>query len=171
MLDEGYAAVSSRRVAKEAGLKPPLVHYYFPTTDDLFLAVFRRAAGREQEKLHAAIDSPDALKNLWATYNNQQQTALANEFMALANHRDAIKDEIAAMTKRERKQRAEILAKLIDFDSLEPSGSSAEGLSVLLIAVARTLIMESGLGIKAGHEDARRLVDWCLDKLQEPPAK
>lgn len=171
MLDEGYAAVSSRRVAKEAGLKPPLVHYYFPTTDDLFLAVLRRAAGREQEKLHTAIESPDALKSLWATYNNQKQTALANEFMALANHRDAIKEEIAAMTCRERKQRAQTLTKTIDFDSLGPNGSSAEGLSVLLIAVARTLIMESGLGIKVGHDDARRLVEWWLEKLQEPPAK
>ena len=57
MLDEGYAAVSSRRVAKEAGLKPPLVHYYFPATDDLFLAVFRRAAAREAGKLDDAVQS------------------------------------------------------------------------------------------------------------------
>ena len=38
MIDEGYAAVSTRRVAAKAGLTPPLVHYYFPTTDDLLLA-------------------------------------------------------------------------------------------------------------------------------------
>ncbi len=29
MIEEGYAAVTSRRVASEAGLKPQLVHYYF----------------------------------------------------------------------------------------------------------------------------------------------
>ena len=44
MLEEGYAAVTSRRVAAQAGLKPQLVHYYFRTMDDLFLAVFRRRA-------------------------------------------------------------------------------------------------------------------------------
>ncbi len=44
MLEEGYAAVTSRRVADKAGLKPQLVHYYFRTMDDLFLAVFRRRA-------------------------------------------------------------------------------------------------------------------------------
>jgi AcrR family transcriptional regulator len=32
MLEEGYAAVSSRRVAERADLKPQLVHYYFRTT-------------------------------------------------------------------------------------------------------------------------------------------
>jgi AcrR family transcriptional regulator len=44
MLEEGYVAVTSRRVADKAGLKPQLVHYYFRTMDDLFLAVFRRRA-------------------------------------------------------------------------------------------------------------------------------
>src|SRR4051812_49712636 len=42
--EEGYAAVTSRRVGAKAGLKPQLVHYYFRTMDDLFLEVFRRGA-------------------------------------------------------------------------------------------------------------------------------
>src|SRR5205823_13649069 len=41
LLEEGYAAVTSRRVAAKAGLKPQLVHYYFRTMDDLFIEVFR----------------------------------------------------------------------------------------------------------------------------------
>ena len=44
LLEEGYAAVTSRRVAAKAGLKPQLVHYYFRTMDDLFVEVFRRRA-------------------------------------------------------------------------------------------------------------------------------
>jgi len=42
MLEDGSAAVTSRRVAERAGLKPQLVHYYFRTMDDLFIEVFRR---------------------------------------------------------------------------------------------------------------------------------
>ena len=38
MLADGYAAVSSRRVAAAVGINAPLVHYYFPTLDDLFVA-------------------------------------------------------------------------------------------------------------------------------------
>ena len=44
MHDEGYAAATSRRVAAKAGIRQPLVHYYFPTMDDLFLAVLREGA-------------------------------------------------------------------------------------------------------------------------------
>ena len=47
MIDDGYAAVSSRRIAKDAGVTPALVHYYFGTLDDLFLAVLKRRADQQ----------------------------------------------------------------------------------------------------------------------------
>jgi TetR/AcrR family transcriptional regulator len=43
MVEEGYAAVTSRRVAERAGLKSKLVHYYFRTMEDLFVAVYERS--------------------------------------------------------------------------------------------------------------------------------
>jgi hypothetical protein len=39
MLDEGYAAVSSRRVAHRLGFNAALVYYYFENMDDLFLTL------------------------------------------------------------------------------------------------------------------------------------
>src|SRR5262245_47776998 len=42
MFEEGYAAATSRRVAERAGVQRAVVYYYFPTMDDLFLAVLRR---------------------------------------------------------------------------------------------------------------------------------
>ena len=39
MLRDGYAAVTSRRVEADAGVK---LHYHFGTLDDLFIAVVRR---------------------------------------------------------------------------------------------------------------------------------
>lgn len=168
MREEGYAAVSTRRVAKEAGLKPPLVHYYFSTTDDLFLAVFRHAAEKEVAKLSHAVESEASLQSIWTTYCSRERTALAIEFMALANHRKAIREEIAAMTERERRRRAEILDSLIDPDNVPLGGCSAAGLNVLLIGVARTLVMEKGLGISLGHDDASHFVEQALLLLQKP---
>lgn len=37
----GYASVTTRKVAAKAGLNPTSVHYYFKTTDDLMVAVYR----------------------------------------------------------------------------------------------------------------------------------
>lgn len=167
MREEGYAAVSTRRVAKEAGLKAPLVHYHFPTTDDLFLSLFRRSVEGELEKLDKAATSPESLRSIWLSYQNSDRTAVALEFMALANHRKAIKDELASYTERARRKRAKVLETLIDMDVIEPKPCSGEGLAVLMIGVARTLVMEQGLGISAGHDEANAFVEWWLEKLKQ----
>ena len=65
LLEEGYAAVTSRRVAERAGLKPQLVHYYFRTMEDLFLEVFRRRAEEGLGVLKTALESPQPLWALW----------------------------------------------------------------------------------------------------------
>lgn len=167
MLDEGYGAVTTRRVAKEVDIRPSLVHYYFPTTDDLFLALYRRVVDEEIERQDEP-QSKKSLKKYWNSYRNKNRTALAMEFMALGNHRKAIKQEIADYTERTRKRRAEALAKMIDMKSIEPAGCSAAGLSVLLISVARTLVIEEGLGISCGHKDAKAFVEWWLERLELP---
>src|SRR5258708_37148964 len=61
LLEDGYAAVTSRRVADRAGLKPQLVHYYFRTMEDLFLEVFRRRAEEGLRVLATALASPQPL--------------------------------------------------------------------------------------------------------------
>ncbi len=62
LLEEGYAAVTSRRVAAKAGLKPQLVHYYFRTMDDLFLEVFRRRAEENVARVERAIAADGSLR-------------------------------------------------------------------------------------------------------------
>jgi AcrR family transcriptional regulator len=157
MREEGYAAVSTRRVAKEAGLKAPLVHYYFKTTDDLFIAVFRRVVGEDQERFEEDVTGPQSVNKLWGLYRNEQRTALLIEFMALANHREAIKTEFAEYAARNRKRRAKALAQSIDVEKLKAEGGSVEGLMTVMISVARNLIMEEGVGLTAGHRAAERL--------------
>src|ERR1700754_4660381 len=70
MQEEGYVAVSARRVAARAGLKPQLVHYYFRTMDELLLAVFRRFAERFLERQARALSSPRPLSALWELYTD-----------------------------------------------------------------------------------------------------
>ena len=46
LIEEGYAAVTSRRLGARAEVSAQLVHYYFRTMDDLFVEVFGEEAGR-----------------------------------------------------------------------------------------------------------------------------
>ena len=76
MLEEGYAAVTSRRVAEKAGLKPQLVHYYFRTMEDLYLAVFRRRAEQGLEAQAQALKSAQPLWALWRYSSDPRVTGV-----------------------------------------------------------------------------------------------
>src|SRR4051812_29261143 len=102
LLEEGYAAVTSRRIAARAGLKPQLVHYYFRTMDDLFVEVFRRRAEENVERLRKAVESDGSLRNLWALNADPRGARFNTEMVALANHRKALRSEIAAYAERYR---------------------------------------------------------------------
>jgi len=165
MREEGYAAVSSRRVAARAGVKPPLVHYYFRTMDDLFLAVFRRGADANFERQVRALSSPDPLRELWAVIRDPSGTALTLEFMALARHRKVIRDEIARHAERFRSAQIEALRPLLADRHVDPERLPAAALSVLLESVANVLVMEAALGVDTGHSATVAVVERFLDRL------
>src|SRR6476646_4848222 len=109
LLEEGYAAVTSRRVAAKAGLKPQLVHYYFRTMDDLFLEVFRRRAEENVVRIERAVAADGSLHGLWQLNAELRGAAFNIEFVALANHRKAIRAEIARYAERFRAAQLEAL--------------------------------------------------------------
>lgn len=167
--EEGYAAASSRRVAQVAGLKPSLVHYYFPTTDDMLLAVFKRGAAQSDAMIEEALASDDPIRGLWRFFSDTSRTALTMEFMALALHRDGIRAEIARHSDAMRERQADLFRRLLG-DRLTAIGQP-EGLSVILAGIGRALVMENGLGIHAGHAETRAIVEAWLDRLLEPASQ
>lgn len=165
MLQEGYAAVSTRAVAKAAGLAPGLVHYYYPTTDELLVAAYRRATARNFEQLTRALRSDDPLRELWRLHTEATPMSLAVEFMALANHRKAIRAEIARYADYSRDLQAQAIARALPQPPLDPAICPPVCLTTLLASVARTLIMEQSVGISHGHAETRAFMQWALDRL------
>lgn len=170
MLTEGYAAVSTRQVAKKIGLTPALVHYYFPTTDDLLVAAYRRAVERTVADLQKRLASAHPLRALWSFGLDANCTALALEFMAMANHRKSIRAELASSSEAVRTMQAKALAQL-------PAGKrspqmNAFGITVLMAGVSRLLVLEKTLGISVGHKQARAMVeDWIESNAPDSGAR
>jgi AcrR family transcriptional regulator len=171
MLDDGYAAVTSRRVAAKAGLKPQLVHYYFRTMDDLFLEVFRRRADEGLTRLAQALSSDRPLRALWEHATDARGTALTTEFAALANHRKTIRAEIARYAERFREQQAAGLAAALQRHGIEPATVPPIVLSVLLTSVSVVMVMEQALGMAAGHAETIDLVERYLSELEPEPER
>lgn len=167
--EEGYAAISTRRVAAKAGLKPSLVHYYFTTTDDLLLAMSRRGAEESDRMIEVALQADDPVRALWRFLADPSRIGIALEFMALANHREVVRAHMAEHCEAMRRREVEIFTRLLDERLAAARGIAPAGLSVMLAGIGRALVMEGGLGVTAGHDEARAFVERWLDQLFPPP--
>ena len=165
IVDEGYSATSTRRVAARAGLKPSLVHYYFPTTDDLLLAVYRRAAEWANAELEKALADPEPLLALWRYTANTTRTALVLEFMAMATHRDVLREAMAEHSAQTYRLQLAVIERALGNRATEvPPGV----LATLISALGRSLVMEGGVGVSAGHAETSA---WFENWLRELAGK
>src|SRR5579862_4551039 len=63
--EQGYAALTSRAIAEQIGVKQRLIYYYFQTMDELIVETFRRLSVRELERLRKALESEQPLRQIW----------------------------------------------------------------------------------------------------------
>ena len=169
MLEEGYAAVTSRRVAEKAALKPQLVHYYFRTMDDLFLAAFRRRAEQGLEVHAQVLQARQPLWALWRFSTDPAATAITMEFIALANHRKALKAEIAYYAERFREEQRKSLTMILDRYDVARVKIPPLVWSVLMTSVSRVLVIEQALDMSAGHRETIEIVENYLRHLEGDP--
>ena len=153
MREEGYAAVTSRRIAAKAGLKPQLVHYYFRTMDDLFLALLRRGAEENRERLARALAASDPLRAVWDMCSDTEGAALSAEFMALANHRKNIRAEIGRYAEQFRTMQVQVLSRVLEESGVDPKVWPLPAIVFLLESAARVLVIEQSLGMSTGHAE------------------
>jgi AcrR family transcriptional regulator len=171
MLDEGYAAVTYRVVAGRAGVTGGLVQYYFPTLDDLYLALLERRSARNLERLQAALaERPDEpLRVAWEFSTEETGAALLLEFMALANHRKSIRVAIHDVIERTRRAQLEALRERWNVYGA-PEGLSPEALLFVLHMIPKMIMLEEAVGMSSGHRDVRRFVERRLERV-EPKRK
>ncbi|AQA04325.1 TetR family transcriptional regulator [Mycobacterium sp. MS1601] len=166
MRDKGYAAVTSRRIADKAGLKPQLVHYYFRTMDELFLEMLRRRAEQMLRYQQLALESPQPLWALWELNTDPAGTALTMEFVALANHRKALRSEIARYAQMFRNERIAALTSTMQRYDIPFEEFSPTVLMVLMTGAAQALVQEKILGMSVGHDETLRFAERWLTTLE-----
>ena len=174
MIEQGYGAVTFRSVATAAGVAAGLVQYYFPTVDELFVAVLREATDRLVGDFTEATLGTHPLRAIWAYSSDPAGSALLMQFMALARHQPGLADVIGEGGERVRQALLDVVAAKWSDYGLEDSGLTPAGAVFLLSAIPRMASFEESLGTTIGHADARELVARFLDRLEPaaaaPPA-
>ncbi len=164
--EEGYAAVSSRKVASRAGLKSQLVHYYFGTMDDLFMAVLHRVEEQHFTRLAEAVASRTPLRALWALLSDANGPRLTKDFVALATHREPLRREIARSAERTRSIVTAVISKAMDERGISQAEFPPVVLAMLMDGAGRLMVSDVVLGNAHGHKETSVFVERWLDRLE-----
>jgi AcrR family transcriptional regulator len=163
--EEGYAALTSRRVAERIGVKQRLVYYYFQTMDDLIVETFRRLSVRELERLRNAATSERPVRELWDICIDTADARLVTEFMALANRIEALRSEVIAFIEESRRIQVRALLAAIQGQETERS-LPCVALAIIATSVALSLNREAALGITSGHTAVMNVMKRYLSDLE-----
>jgi AcrR family transcriptional regulator len=167
LVEVGYAGITTRRVAAEAGTNHGLVHYYFGSMENLLVRVLERFTERliaRQREMYAA-DAPfpakwrQAMRYLDEDFASGYQKVWY-ELQALAWNRPEMRKRVAAQTRAWRT----VLREAFEQARLEHGIElPLDALVALVSTFNQGIILERLSGIDAGH---RELLEWIDDWLE-----
>ena len=164
--EDGYAALTSRRVAERAGLKQQLLYYYFLTMDDLLLAAFRRSCARVLAPIEAVLAAERPLHGLLKLMSSPARARLSIEYMSLGNHNPAIRAEMTKFGEHVRRLQSDAVAARFH-TSPDRSGVCSPLVAVFVMhCVTQILRWETAMGMSAGHEEIRAYLEQLVDELE-----
>lgn len=162
----GYAALTSRRVAAEAGQKPQLVHYYFRTMDDLMLALVRSGGDETLKRLARAVASKDPLRAIWKLSMDPTATVVTMEIMAVANHNDLIRAEARRYAEQYRNVQAEAIAQYLENVGIKAAIPPVVA-TLMTAGISQVLLREKALGMTLGHRELESGVEAWQEEFQK----
>jgi AcrR family transcriptional regulator len=168
LVEVGYAAITTRRLAREAGANQGLVHYYFGSMENLLVRVLERFTERliVRQRAMYAEDLPFLEKWRQAmTYLDEDFASgyqkVWYELQAMAWNKPELRERIAHVTVEWR----EVLAEAFEQGRREHGiEMPIDALVALVAAFNQGLILERLSGIDSGH---RELLDWIDAWLED----
>lgn len=171
LIEEGAHAISARRVAERAGLKPQLVHYYFQSMDDLLIAVFRGAQQGYLLRHEQALATRQPLKALWKLNNEPKGTRRMMEFIVIAGRRDAVRKVIIESAAHFRKLQIAAFSRVLKQRGIDRKAFPPAGVALLMATLSRGMVLEETLGISLGHAELRSMVNRILKTFEASARK
>src|SRR5918998_325207 len=122
-----------------------VVHYYFPTLDDLFIAMLRRGLERSKERFLVAVRSPEPLRAVWELNLDRRSASLSVELVALSNHRPAVREALAGMSREFQQLQIDELNDVLDRYGIDARELPAELAVLALGGIARSIVREEAM--------------------------
>jgi AcrR family transcriptional regulator len=175
LIGVGYAGISTRRLAEEAGANHGLVHYYFGSMENLFVRVLERFTERlvaRQREMYARTDISAVEK--WRTAMGFLESDLAAgypkiwlELQALGWNRPEIAERVAQVNREWRDVLTDAFDRMLSEHGLDRERFPLAAMTSLVMTFNEGIMVERLSGISDGHRELVEMVARWLESLEE----
>ena len=167
LVDVGYAAITTRRLAEEARVNHGLVHYYFGSIEHLLVRTLERFTERLIARQRAMYGADQPFLEKWRTAmrylmaEDVRYEKVWLELQALGWNNPEVREHVARVNEEWRAVLTEAFAEPRERYGIE---LPLDALVSLVITFNEGIILERLSAIETGHTD---LLDWIDGWLEE----
>lgn len=173
LIHDGITALSTRRLAEEAGVNHGLVHYSFASMGDVALRTAQRATARLIERQRQMYDAPGPFLDKWRTAMafldediRSGYPKLMFELSALGWNDRVLAAALAEMDAQWRGVLATAVTAALEEYHLDPQEFPVEALVTLIATFNLGIEAERLIGVDTGHRALLTWIDAWLCGLQ-----
>jgi TetR/AcrR family transcriptional regulator len=174
LFEVGYAGVTTRRVAQEAGVKHGLVHYYFGSMEELLTQTLERLANRLARALEEHYANPDLsfaekwriVSQNWIEQPASRFPKILLELTAMSWNHPELRQRISAVYARFRAIFERYFGEAMHEYDLDEAQFPLKAVAAAAGTFQLGIIVE---GLSQFHEGHQELVTWVqswLDSLE-----
>ena len=176
LIEAGYAGITTRRLAEEAGANHGLVHYYFGSMEDLFLRVLERFTERLVARQREMYAAPVPYVEKWREAmryldEDRPYQKIWWELQAMAWNRPEYRARLARVHTAWCDAMRDAVAQAVRDYRLEGGPLSADEWLTLIVALNEGIILERLSGIDRGHAELLAGIDRWLSSLEAGSAE
>ena len=172
LVEVGYAAITTRRLAEAADANAGLVHYYFGSMEEVFLQVLERFTERLIARQRAMYASPAPYIEKWREAmryldDDRPYQKVWWELQAMAWNRPEFRERVAKVLAAWSDAMRDAVAEALDRYGLDDGDLSTEAWVTLIVTMNEGIILERLSGITRGHDELLAGIDRWLASMEE----
>src|SRR3954454_15060796 len=173
LVEIGHAAISTRRLAAEAGANQGLVHYYFGSMDELFVQVLERfterLVARQREMYAADVPFIEKWRAAWRFQEDDLEAGYSKiwmELQALSWNRPDLRPRVARVNDEWRSVLRAAFQRAADDYGLDADRFPVEALVAMTMTFGQGFALERLEGISEAHGELLGWIERWLESLE-----
>ncbi|MFL5799150.1 MAG: TetR/AcrR family transcriptional regulator [Actinomycetota bacterium] len=174
LVELGYAGITTRNLAREAGVNHGLVHYYFGSMENLFADTLERFTERLIERQRAMYQADMPFIEKWRTAMRYLDEDLASgyqkvwlELQAMAWNRPELRGRVARVNAEWRRVLTEAFSGAMREYGVDAGEFGLDAIVSLVATFNQGIILERHCGIFDGHGELLEAIDSWLASLEK----